>query len=266
MDEQASFEPQAVLAPRRAGWNRLAVIVPAFALALTAWAGLSGPRSDSDQTAIATPVLSPATGLVATPRLPAALVRPGWPTQVVGIDVQRLDDVRRERLGRDDVTAIAGWYVATAITDCPPLAAIYRPAALPEIRGDADSWAFCDRSGVLYASRPDLEQGLPTNNLEDNRSKGAGLPAVPVILVIGVVVPPELEVIGAEATPVVVVGRFVDSNTGCGSPAVCRRDLVVDHVAWADGIDDEQLVGSSSEVSGQRPRVPPDGVNLLTGG
>lgn len=243
------------------------VLLPAVALGLTAWAGLSGPRSNADQAnAIGSSAPAASTGLAATPRLPAALVRPGFPTQVVGIDVQHLDDVRRERLGRDDVTAIAGWYVATAITDCPPLAAIYRPAALPEVRGDADSWAFCDRSGVLYASRPDLEQDLPTNNLEDNRSKGAGLPAVPVILVIGVVVPPELEVIGAEATPVVVVGRFVDSNTGCGSPAVCRRDLVVDHVAWADGIDDEQLVGIGSDATDQHPRLPADGVNVLTGG
>jgi hypothetical protein len=140
--------------------------------------------------------------------------------------VQRLDDIRPRRLGRDDVIAVAGWYVATAITDCPPLAAIYREGSLPEVRGDADEWAFCDRFGVLYASRPDLDESPPS----------AGLAAVAVTLVVGVVVPPELEVIGADATEVVVVGRFVEPGDGCRVRLGCRRELVVDHVAWTSGV------------------------------
>jgi hypothetical protein len=67
-------------------------------------------------------------------------------------------------------------------------------------------------------------------------SRDAGLPAVAVTLVVGVVVPPELEMIGADSTEVVVVGRFVESGDGCRIPAGCRRELVVDHVAWTPGV------------------------------
>jgi hypothetical protein len=240
VDEQASFEPRAVLAPRRAGRNGLAVIVPALALVAVAWAGLSGARSSDhatapDGVAIAAPsvdalALSPA---VALPQGP-----PRYPAQVIGINVEGLDVAKARALGRDTPVAIAGWYVPTAVFDCPPLAAIYRPTSLADIRDHADSWAYCERSGVLYASQPGVEdQRPPTNNLEDNRSKDAGLPAVAVTVAISVVMPPELEVVGSDATPVVVVGRFVESNRGCGSPAVCRRELVVDHLAWAFGID-----------------------------
>jgi len=59
-------------------------------------------------------------------------------------------DVRTDRPGSH--WAVAGWYVATDIVDCPPRAAIERTGSLLEIRGDADALAFCERSGVLYAS------------------------------------------------------------------------------------------------------------------
>jgi hypothetical protein len=199
MEERASFEARAVLGPRRARLARLTLLLPAVALVAITWAGLSGPRSDQATADITDPTASAA----------APTARPQPPAQVVGLPVQRLDDIQPLGLGRDQVIAVAGWYVATAVTDCPPLAAIYRKGSLPEVRGDADSWAFCDRSGVLYASQPSLDE--PPDR---------GDSAVAVALVIGVVVPPELEIIGAESTEVVVVGHFVD------------RELVVDHVAW----------------------------------
>jgi hypothetical protein len=210
MDEQASFEARAVLAPRRARVARLALLLPVIGLVAIAWAGLSGPRSDKATTDITDPTA------VAAPSL---TVDAPYPAQVIGLDVQRLDDVQPRGLGRDDVIAVAGWYVATAITDCPPLAAIYREGSLPEVRGDADELAFCVRSGVLFASRPD-----------------AGVPSVTVTVVVGVVVPPKLEMIGTDATEVVVVGRFVESGDGCGAPAGCRRELLVDHVAWTPDV------------------------------
>ena len=239
MDEQASFEPRAVLAPRGAGRNRLAVTVPALALVAVAWAGLNGAPS-SDHANAPDGVAIAAASIDVAPS-PAVAIRHGplrYPAQVIGINVEGLDVAKARALGPDTPVAIAGWYVPTAVFDCPPLAAIYRPASLADIRDHADSWAYCERSGVLYASQPGVEdQRPPTNNLEDNRSKDAGLPAVAVTVAISVVMPPELEVVGSDATPVVVVGRFVESNRGCGSPAVCRRELVVDHLAWAFGID-----------------------------
>lgn len=240
MDEQASFEPQAVLAGPRAGWNRLAVVVPAIALAAIAWAGASGARSD--QTVAGVPdaaAAAPSIGGNAYP--PSGAVRaPRYPAQVIGFDVKRLDDVQAHGLGRDAPIAIAGWYVATAITDCPPLAAFYRAGSLPEVRRDiaaVDSWAFCDRSGVLYASRPALDGRMPTDDLDNNQPAVLGLPAVAVKMTTGVVVPPQLEMIGAAATPVVVVAHFVPSGGGpwCGSSG-CAQELVVDYLAWAAGV------------------------------
>jgi hypothetical protein len=238
MDEHASFEPRSVLGRRRGGWSRLAVVVPALALVATVWAGIGGDRSNEGVANV------PATGAAAASidvvASPAAVLpgpqRPRYPADVLGIPVHRLDDVQPRGLGRDVVIAVAGWYVPTAITDCPPLPAIYRAGSLPELRGDADEWVFCDRSGVLYASQPDLDERVPRNNLEDNRSKNAGLPAVAVTLAIGVVVPRELEMVGATATPVVVLGRFVPTGDGCRVEAGCARQLVVDHLAWANGL------------------------------
>lgn len=236
MDEQASFETRAVLAPRRARWTRLAILVPALALVAVAWAGLSGSRSDQnvaktpDAVAVAASIDVVASG-AATPPL-----RPRYPAQVIGLNVERLGAVQAQELGRDAVLAIAGWYVATSITDCPPLAAIYRLGALPEVRGDADKLAFCVRHGLLYASRPNLDERLPTNNLEDNRATDAGMPAVSATMAIGIIAPLELENVGARAWPVVVVGHFVASSAGCGAPAACKRELVIDHLAWAAGL------------------------------
>jgi hypothetical protein len=236
MDEQASFTPRSVLGPRRAGRRRLAIVVPALALAAIVWAGMSGARPDEGAPNAPATAAAAAPGIdvaapsiaVAAPSSAAALGprNPRFPARVLGLDVRRLDDIEVRGLGRDTPIAVAGWYVATGIDDCPPLAAIYRAAALPELRGDADEWAFCERSGLLYPSRPDL----------DDRSRDVGLPAVGVTLVIGVVVPRELEIVGADATPVVVVGRFVASGDGCLASAGCTRELVVDHVAWANGL------------------------------
>ncbi len=136
---------------------------------------------------------------------------------MIGLAVHRLDDVQSRTLGRDEVVAITGWYVATATTDCPALAAIYRAGALPDVRGDADALAFCERFGVLYPTRPDPS---------DDRSENTRLRAVAITLVVGVVAPPEIEVVGAGPTEVVLVGRFIQGG----------NELLVDHVAWTAGV------------------------------
>ena len=229
MEEQASFAPRTVLERRRARWNRLAIVVPAVALVGLAWAGLSGTRSDHAIGEASAGDVTPTSIDAPTPAVALAPRTARYPARVIGLQVQTLDVLQAQRLDRDTPIAVAGWYTTTAITDCPPLAAIYRAAALPEVRGDADEAAFCDRSGVLYASRPQLDGGLPADDLADNRPWELGLPAVAVTLVIGVVVPQELEIIGADPTPVVVVGRFVESGDA--------RELVVDYLGWAAGFD-----------------------------
>ena len=237
MDEQASFETRAVLPPRRGNRARLALLLPAVAIVVIAWAGASSTRSDettADRSHPATTSTASQSAAAATAGV-ARASSPPQPAEVVGLGVQALDAIRPLELGRDDVIAVAGWYRTTAITDCPPLAAIYRKGALPEVRGDADEWAFCVRSGVLYASRPDPEELLATDELDGNGFRSAGLEAVRFTVVVGVVVPPELEVIGADPIEVVVVGRLVESGGGCGAHPGCRRELLVDHVAWTGG-------------------------------
>jgi len=204
--EQGSFEARAVLAPGRPRLARLGLVLPVVALVAIAWAGLSGAPRDRATADIQHPTIT--VGPSPPPAVP--------PARVIGLDVHPLSDVQPRTLGRDDVIAITGWYVATATTDCPQLAAIYRAGALPDVRGDADKLAFCVRLGVLYATRPDPE---------DDRSENMRLAAVPVTIVVGVVVPAQLEMIGADPTEVVIVGRFVQPG----------NELLVDHVAWTPG-------------------------------
>lgn len=217
MTEPTGFEAHAVLVPRRRRLARFALLLPVVALVATAWAGLSGPRSDRttadapDPTATATPSRA-VTRSIATVA----------PSVVIGLPVHRLDEAQTRAVG-GEVVAVAGWFLPTAITDCPQFAAFYRAGSPPEVHGDADSLAFCSRSGVLYASQPDVQ---------DRSSRSVAAPAVGVTIVAGVIVPSALEMIGADATEVVVVGRFVDFGDGCRVRVNCPRELVVDHVAW----------------------------------
>jgi hypothetical protein len=138
--------------------------------------------------------------------------------------VQRLDEVQPGAFRRDDILVLTGWYVPTAITDCPQLAAIYRDGALPYVRGDADVLAFCVRSGRLYASHPDLRE----NRFVEGR-------AIPATFVIGVMAPMEIETIGADPREVVFIARFVEGLPGCRAMDGCRPELLIDHVVWTAG-------------------------------
>ena len=55
---------------------------------------------------------------------------------------------------------------------------------------------------------------------------------VPVTVAVGVVMPQEIEVVGASSTEIVVLGKFVAPSAGCVFLAGCGGDFVVDHVAW----------------------------------
>jgi hypothetical protein len=210
--------------------------VPALALAAIAWIGISGQRSGTDTAASGEAAQTSATAAVASPAGVQASPELAIPNQALGLAVHRLDDVQPADLDRGAVIAIAGWYVATAIADCPPLDAFYRAGALPEVRGDiaaVDTWAFCDRTGVLYASQPVPDGHLPTDDLDNNTPAALGLPAVATSMVIGVVAPPQLETIGGTATPVVAIGHFIP-GPNCPDRPACTPELVIDYVAWPD--------------------------------
>jgi hypothetical protein len=219
MDEEATFEARAVLPPRRKRTAWLVFLVPVIALVVVAWAGLSGAPAKHSTTAV---VPGPT-----TVNVPPIAVNPRYPAVVVGLPVQPLGDLQLGSFGFDSVIAIAGWYVPTAITNCPPLPAIYRDGALPYLRGDADKLAFCVRSGMLYPSRPDLRPG---------GSPDAVPAGVAVEVVVGVIMPRELETVGTDPTQVVVLGRFGKVNDACSTTGVgCSRELLLDDVAWTPG-------------------------------
>src|SRR5438045_368115 len=99
MDEPATFEARAVLAPRRARLSRLALLLPAVLLGAIAWAGLSGPHVKPTTAEVSGPtaaVIAPSLSAEASPKAPSAT--PGaparQPSRVFGLDVHRLDQIK----------------------------------------------------------------------------------------------------------------------------------------------------------------------------
>lgn len=227
MDEQATFEPQAVLGRRRAGWNRLLLLVPAVALALTAWAGLSGPRSpyglDNKPVDNAMAEVSTAPVVVAAPsRAPSG---PGYPPTVIGLDVQAVDDLERYPPRDDLAVAIAGWYVAGATRSCPLPTVGSPPAFVAELGVDANGRTFCARSGLLFFASPgaDADTVAPLS----------------VALTPGVVVPAVVNETARTPSAVVLVGRMAAADAAAGR-AVSPFKLLVDRVVWAVGLGQAQ--------------------------
>ena len=234
MDEQATFETRAVLAPKRSRRNRVALLVPALALVATAWAGLSGRSEQGIGPAPSRAVASQGAVAAATS---GAATRPDvqHPTEALGFEVRPLDEVNPRALDADQLVAVAGWYFMTEISDCPPLSDVFRETAQPGANRRTDPWRFCERSGVLFATQPLFKGGQPASDFDENRIKNSGLPAINVSVDEHVIMPAPLEVIGGDATAVVVLGRFVQPDDRCHWPMECPRQLVVDHIAWSAG-------------------------------
>ncbi len=237
MEEQASFEPRAVLAPRRAGSNRVAVIVPALALAATAWAGLSGPRAASD---VANLQREPSVAAPPTATAPAPTVAPApggarYPTAVLGLDVRTLLDL--DPVARADaVVAVAGWYMPSSKSNCPPTTDVAPRAYVAELGVVADRETFCARFGQLFPAAPLAYGGPSDQTIWQAVRRTNGLTTIAVAMTPGVVVPEAISVGGAfVAAPVVLVGRIVDPGSMCAAHVGCPPELAVDRVVWAAG-------------------------------
>jgi hypothetical protein len=225
MDDGSGYEARAVIAPRRSRLARATLLVPVVALVAIVWVGVSGARPDHP------------TAVVPLPTIAASPARPTeapFPAQVLGFAVQPLDTIQIQGLGLDSVVAVAGWYAPMAIADCPPLAALYK--AGPSTNGNpfVDAYAYCARSGVFYASRPEPDAPVVIDSTEGIGSRSAGLESVAASMVEGVVATQELNAVGGNAAEVVVLGRFVYSGSACGTAAACRA-LLIDYVAWTPG-------------------------------
>ena len=221
MDEQATFETRAVLTPRRPRLARLVLALPVLALAAVAWTGLSS-RHDDRSVAVAPDAIA---SIEPLPSATAPAPEPAFPSEVIGLGVRPLDDVLQLSLTGDDVVAVAGWYVPTAITDCPRTEIAQPLGLIRSTDHQPDPRSFCDRSGALFDSRPPDGDG----------SIAPALPVIATRLVHGVEVPPQLEDVGAAARQVVFLGRLVPGVPGCERVDGCSRELVVDHVAWVSG-------------------------------
>ena len=223
-DGEAAFETRAVLRPGRGrGW-RFIVAAPAIGLLGIALVGLLGHRSGT-LTAGQPADRSPALASAPIPR--SSDSAPRYPTEVLGLTVRNLGDVQLAGLDRNQVVAVAGWYVTLAITRCPPLAATFaQPSA--GVEPGFDPFAYCERSGVLYATPPD-PPGTPG---AINHPAGVGPESVDASVVRGVVLPGALQLVNAAPTPVVVLGRFVETSSACMLVGACPSELVVDYLGW----------------------------------
>jgi len=234
MDEHASFEPQAVLARRRAGWNRLAVLVPAIALIGAVWIGTSG-QSDSPAASGDKAVADASQSELATEQAPQ--LAPDYPSTVLGLEVRTLADLDQPGVDGGPVIAVAGWYVAWPSLGCPTSYPVVRPGLVAELGVNADIRTFCDRSGVLIATP----------------NPGAA-PALPVVLTPGVVVPPEVAAPDAAPAEVILVGRIHEPGKRTFQ-ATTTRQLVVNRVAWADGIGQAQTTSILPKLLDRGPQL-----------
>jgi len=246
MDEQASFETQAVLPPRRASRSRLAVLIPAMAFAIVAWAGLSG-RGSSAAVADGQPSASTAsTGqAVRAPPLVAApgpaIAIPLWPEQVLGIDVRTVRDITSTDLADQQVIAVAGWYEAGTIKACPLQPDVEHPRDVLELGVVSDTETFCARSGLLFAASPEAGTGGNATYRSENSFKNTQLPALSVAMRPGIALPAELTDAGEEAVPAVLIGRLGWPFEGCARFVTrCRQALLVDRVIWVAGLGQAQ--------------------------
>jgi len=165
---------------------------------------------------------------------PSEAPEAAFPAQVLGFAVQPLDTVQIQLLGLNTVVAVAGWYTPMGLTNCPPQASAYSAGPFPNGHGFVDPYAYCVRSGVLSASRPERDAPVVIDSTEGVGSRSAGLDSVDASMVLGVVAPDELNAVGGDPAQVVVLGRFVYSGDACGTAAVCRA-LLIDYVAWTPG-------------------------------
>jgi hypothetical protein len=252
MDEQASFEPRPVLEPRRSRLSRLAVLVPAIGLIGAVWFGTSGPQSGSptpsgDDKAVAHK--SQANAIEQVPQhAPEA-----YPTTVLGIEVRTLVDLDQAGADNRPVIAVAGWYVAWPSLGCPTSSGVERPGLVAELGVDADIRTFCDRSGVLV-STPNPAGSTNVGGANDHPYGSEAAPALPVSLTPGVVVPPEVAAPDAAPSEVILVGRLEEPGQRTFQ-ATTARQLVVDRVAWADGIGRAQTTSILPKLLDQGPQL-----------
>lgn len=232
MDEHASFEPQAVLTPRRGRGNRVGVAVAALVVTVTVGVGLIGRLGDgrlgdgqADRAAVA-PSAIPLDAAVLNPTdAPPSLSNyhppslPRYPGAVLGLQVWTAAYVSKYGFSYfGGSIAVSGWYAAQPHPGCPTPRFDEIPTLAQEFGVGVDAETFCARTGNLFTAPLFGEMATPIG-IELRR---------------GVAGPYELNDV-AVVTPVVLVGRLAKPDTPCSSGTACQAHMVVDHTAWAGG-------------------------------
>ena len=232
MDEQAAFETQAVLAPKRRRGNTIGILVAALAVTATVGAGLLGTLLPRDRNLSADPTddgpqavaIATDDAVPASPGPEESLSNfhpptlPRYPGYVLGLQVWTAAYVSKYGLSYfGGSIAVSGWYAAQPEPGCPTPRIDEIPVLAQEFGVGADADTFCDRTGNLYTAPMYGENATP----------------IAVELRPGVAAPYSLNDV-AVVTPVVFVGRLA-MEFPCHAPNACQAHMIVDHVAWAAG-------------------------------
>jgi hypothetical protein len=241
MDEHASFEPQAVLAPRRRRGSLAGVVVATLALVGTIAAGVAGTAGNRPAPTHAAPFLE----AIASPAVteePAAVTSaplPRFPGRVLGLQVWSAAYVSTYGLNYFGGTfAVAGWYSPQPRTDCPTDEPA-DPGLEDEFGVATDTATFCRRGGSLFTA-PMFDEHVAPITIE--LRPGAAVPAY--LNDTGVV------------TSVVFIGTLRNPGMLCHTPNACQLTMVVDRVTWAAGMG---LTQTSSVLPRLLDRWPPLG-------
>jgi hypothetical protein len=245
MDERATFEPQAVLAPRRRRRNLIGVAVAASVVVGTVLAGIAGPAlhpPSRPEAPSAAPVAldgSPAPR-PSPPSNALAAPLPRYPSEVLGLQVWSAAYVSRYAATAEGPIAVAGWFAPAPGASCPTPPDAGDPALAAEFGVATDPATFCDRSGDLFTAPLYGEMATP---LTAELTPGA---TTPIELRDETLV-----------TPVVLVGRMGQPRTVrfCQDGG-CPPVFLVDRVAWAGGLG---LPRTSSVLPTLLDRWPPLG-------
>ncbi|HET7181743.1 MAG TPA: hypothetical protein VFI15_05870, partial [Candidatus Limnocylindrales bacterium] len=199
MDERATFEPQAVLAPRRRRRDLIGIAIAGSVVVGTVLVGIAGAslqeprRPDAPSTApVALDVDGSAAPRPSPPSNALAAPLPRYPSEVLGLQVWSAAYVSRYvSAAATGPIAVSGWFDAQPFAGCPIPVDGGDPALGEEFGVAADADAFCDRAGALFTAPLYGEMATP----------------LAVALTPGVTAPPELTTDDV-VTPVVFVGHL----------------------------------------------------------
>ena len=176
-------------------------------------------------------------GTTVAPR-PASVPLPRYPSTVLGLPVWSAAYTAKYLTFENGPVAVAGWFAVTQGSDCPSPRVAEDPALPEEFGVAADPDTFCERTGELFTAPAYAEHLAPLS----------------VVIRPGVPLPYQLKDRETVAAAV-FVGRIADGAAACPAAGGCPAKLIVDRVAWADGIGQAPAPSVLPSLLDQGPRL-----------